>query len=527
MNELIDQLLSHAKAIRRYRWYAMAAAWIIALGGWSYVYVMPDRYKAYTRVHVDTQSVLRPLLKDLAVQPDLNDMVAIMSRTLISRPNIEKVIQTTGLDIGLETEDDRNKLINRLTNKLSIFGAGGKNIYTISFVDKDAQVAKQVVESFLQLFVERSLGDKRDDADHARRFIDGQLDEYRKKLTDSENAIMAFKRQHLGLLPGEGSSYFTRLLEVKANLDETELKLKEGENSADSIKKRLVIASRNASRPNEKSVGDPVEPETEIDARIRVLEQKLDDLRLSYTEQHPDIVALVPMIAQLRTRKEEERLREQEEAETEAELRGGVPSANVVKNKVYQELTVALTSAEANVAVLKTRVAEYQNRYAELEAVANSVPQVEADYKQLTRDYEVNKVRYDELLKRRESAEISGDVEASDVAMGFRVIDPPRLPLKAEGPSRPIMATLVLLAAIAGGLGTAWLVGQLKPTIDDERRLREVSGLHVLGTVVLAWTEVQKKRRRVRLAAFLASFASLLAAYVAFIAALVLTVSRV
>jgi polysaccharide chain length determinant protein (PEP-CTERM system associated) len=524
MNELIEQLLSHAKAIWGYRWYAVVIAWIIAVGGWIYVYYMPDQYKASTRVHVDTQSVLRPLLQGIAVQPDLDQVVAMMSRTLISRPNIEKVIQMTSLDFGLATNDDRNSLVSHLAKNLSMTSAGEQNLYTISFVDQNPQVAKRVVESFLQLFMERSLGDKRQDADSARRFIDEQLEGYRETLTASENAIMEFKRGHLGLLPGEGSSYFARLDGLKITLRKAELELKEAENSADSIRKQLAIAARNASLRNEKNVGDAVEPETEIDIRIRDFERRLDDLRLSYTEQHPDIVAMLPMIAKLRERKEAERLREQEEEQ--ARLSGGIPSATLIRDKVYQELTVALTTAEANVAVMKTRVAEFRRRFAELAAVADSVPQVEAEYTQLTRDYNVNRARYNELLKRRETAVISGDVEESDAAMGFRVIDPPRVPRAPSGPTAIMKVTIVLLAALGGGLGAAWLFGQMKPTINDERRLKEVSGLNVLGTVVMAWTDAQKKRRKWGLVAFFTSFASLLSAYGAIMAALILTVSR-
>src|SRR5258706_4414915 len=115
MHELAEQLLSHWKAIWRYRWYAIVFAWIIALGGWSFVdYAMPDRYQSDARVYVDTQTVLRPLLLGLAVQPNVEQMVTMMSRTLISRPNLEKVIQMANLEAGLTTDAERPRLISRL-----------------------------------------------------------------------------------------------------------------------------------------------------------------------------------------------------------------------------------------------------------------------------------------------------------------------------------------------------------------------------------------------------------------------------
>jgi len=131
------------------------------------------------------------------------------------------------------------------------------------------------------------------------------------------------------------------------------------------------------------------------------------------------------------------------------------------------------------------------------------------------------------LLERRESAQISGDVEASDIVMGFRVIDPPKVPLAPSAPNRPQLMSLVLLAALGGGFGIAFLISQIRTTFNDERRLREASGLQVLGTIAMAWTEVQKKRRAWGLFALLLSFLSLLSAYGAIMASLVMTTSRV
>jgi capsular polysaccharide biosynthesis protein len=172
-------------------------------------------------------------------------------------------------------------------------------------------------------------------------------------------------------------------------------------------------------------------------------------------------------------------------------------------------------------------VSEYGKRYNDLKAMANAVPQVDAEYTQLTRDYEVTKKNYESLLTRRESAQITGDVEARASLIDFRVIDPPQVPSVPKAPNRLQLLSLVLLAALGGGLGIAFLISQLRPTLNDERRLREVSGLPVLGTVVMAWTDAQKARRTRGLVALLFSFLSLLSAYVAIMATLVLTVSRV
>src|SRR5687768_5643187 len=151
MHEILDQVLSYVKATWRYRWYAVIVAWCAAVVGWAVVYRMPDRYEASARVYVDTQSVLRPLLAGLAVQPNVDQMVGMMSRTLISRPNLEKVIRMADMDIKLKSSEDRDARLAQLAKDLTIKSAGRENLYTIAYGDQNPQEAKRVVQALLTI----------------------------------------------------------------------------------------------------------------------------------------------------------------------------------------------------------------------------------------------------------------------------------------------------------------------------------------------------------------------------------------
>lgn len=515
MHEVADQLLSYLKATWRNRWYAIAFAWVAAVGGWIAVYMTPDRYEASARVYVDTQSVLRPMMAGLAVQPNVDQIVMMMSRTLITRPNLDKVIRMADMDIRLKTPEDREQLITQLGKTLTISNAGRDNVYNISYVARNPQDAKRVVQSLLTLFVEGGLGDKRKDTDSARRFIDEQLKAYSDKLLAAESAVTEFKRQHVGLMGGEGRNYYQQLVAAQSGLNQASLDLREAENGRDAIKKQLSGDTESPPGLLDEQQGPVAVVSPEFDARIQPLQQKLDGLRLAYTDQHPDIVALIRTITQLK-----------EQKQRETKLRK--PGAPVQpQNLIHQQLSVSLAEAEANVASIKARVAEYSRRYSELKGAVNSVPQVEAEFTQLTRDYEVLRRNYEGLLTRRESAQISGDMESNANVMEFRVIDPPQVPATPSAPNRLLLISLVLLAAVGGGIGFAFLLSQLRPTFTDERTLQSVSGVPVFGTIVMAWTEPQKARRKKGLIALLLSFLSLLSAYAAIMAALMLTVARV
>lgn len=513
MQELLAQLFSQIRSSWQYRWHAVVIAWVVAIAGWIVVYKLPNRYEASARVYVDTQSVLRPLLAGLAVQPNVGQVVNMMSRTLISRPNLEKVIGMADMDIKLKSATDKEQMIDRLMKEVAIKSAGAENLYIISYSDNRPQEAKRIVQSLLTLFVEGNLGNTRKDSDSARRFINEQLAAYNEKLVAAERAVTEFKRKNVGLMGAEGQNYYVRYAEAQTLLSQATLALREAETSRDAIKRQIegeAPPSLINDQPGSIEVANP-----ELDARIQELQKQLDNLQLRFTETHPDIIALNRSIRQLREQKEKE-----------AKLRKPTPQNQPLQVTMAQQLSLALASAEANVASMRARVGEFERRLNALKAAANSIPQVDAEYTQLTRDYEVNKKNYESLLARRESASITGEMEASSNAVSFRVVDPPQVPANPSAPNRPALVSLVLLVAIGAGIGVAFLISQFRPTVGDERGLGLVSGLPVFGTVVMAWSAEQMRRRRRGVIAFVVSFAGLLSAYAAILGILLFTAAR-
>ena len=120
MEEFIRQAITVARGMWRRRWAGVLAAWMVALIGGGVVFKMPDRYEASARVYVDTQSILKPLMSGLAVQPDIDQQIVMLSRTLISRPNIEKLIAMAELDRGRSSPVERERLIDTLSGTLQV-----------------------------------------------------------------------------------------------------------------------------------------------------------------------------------------------------------------------------------------------------------------------------------------------------------------------------------------------------------------------------------------------------------------------
>jgi polysaccharide chain length determinant protein (PEP-CTERM system associated) len=256
----------------------------------------------------------------------------------------------------------------------------------------------------------------------------------------------------------------------------------------------------------------------EIDGRIDALKRNLDSLLQKYTDRHPDVTGARKIIAQL-----EEQKRDEVKARQKAGG-GKVISTNV--NPVLQQLKISLAEAEANVAALRARVTEYEARYTALRNTAKQQPEVEAEFTQLNRDYDIQKKNYETLVSRRESASMSESMESSTGVADFRVIDPPRVSPTPVAPNRLLILPLVLLGSFFVGAAISFVVTQLRPTVIDTRGLRAVTGLAVLGTVSMLKTDLDIRKEKRRLRAFFAALGALLMSYGAAILMLWMTTAR-
>lgn len=522
MDELIQQIVNIVRGIWQRRWIGLAVAWAVGLVAAVVVWRIPDRYEATARVYVDTQSILQPLMSGLTVQPDIDQQVAMLARTLITRPNIEKLIRSADLDLSLPTQRDRDAMTDLLSKEIRVAGGGRENLYAISFRDVNPDRARRVVQSLVSLFVESGLGDKKRDTESARRFIDEQIKAYEKRLEESEARLKEFKLRNLGFTDGAaGQDYFTRMTRMSEEISRVQLDLRVAEQSRDALKREL--AGEEPSLLPDLLANAPIAVSPELDARLEALRRQLDDYLRRYTDEHPDVVATRRMIAQL----EEQRRQDLEAKRRQAAAKAPPPRSSSGTNPVFQRLRIALAEAEANVAALRARLGELQARLAQHRASAGRVPQVEAELAQLNRDYEIIRRNYEQLVSRRESASISEEVDTNASLADFRVIDPPRVSPRPVFPNRVLLIPLGLVLALGAGLAVCFAISQVFPTIHTIRSLRLLAGRPVLGSVsLIVNAATQRKERRMGFL-FGGGVAALFLAYGAWLAVAATQLARV
>ncbi len=508
MLEFVEKLFSYLRSIWRYRWIMLAVAWFVGVLGWGVVFTLPNQYEATATVHADTESILKPLLGKLVVTTNLSERVRQIKMRLFTRPKLKQIARMADLDIQVATEEEEEALLNGLEKKIKITKFKQKDLYEIVYVHENPVIAKKVVSSILTVFIESTLGANRKDTDVAQTFLDQQIEEYKEKLEGAESRLKNFKRDNIGQMPGDQGGYYARMHRAIDDLEKQKLASKELSNKKERLEKLIeeqkleaIESAKDLAQRTDKN--EMQEQEHELDAEIEQYKSALRNLKLKFTDEHPDVVQTKLMLAELEEKRKSELAKIKQE---KVELISENPTEALKSNPIYQDLLISLGKTEANLAVANARLAEYQNRVDKLRAKIDVLPAVEAELKSLNRDYLIHKKNYEALVDRKESALISQNVEQRTDNVNFDVIDPPFVGSKPSGPPRIIFSAVVMLFSIACGIFFAFFMGQVKPIIDSQKTLEKIAGRPVLGAVSLVVDSKRKLKRKLEVISFSIGF---------------------
>ena len=414
MTPEIIKLLDAARGAWRFRWYALATAFAVAVVGWVVVFSLPDRYAADARVFVDTRTALRPALQGLTTDQNVDAQINFVHQSLLEGPQLEKIATESGV-LPASITDTRYRAETLRTFAASIVltvtNAGNQGderatagtIYGFHFVDPSRARALLVVKTLLDTFVEQTLGGKRQGSEEAQKFLEAQIKDDEERLSIAEDKLATFKKKNVGLMPSEQGGYFAQLqaesdAEKKAEVDlsvalsrrEELVKQLHGDEAVSAAGGGLTTAIG----PNGVAGGGDTQ------SRIRDTQAKLDELLLKYTDQHPDVIATRATLDELKKRRAIEL----------AALRRGdaaaVAASGAANSPVYQSMQLELNKVDVEIAALRRGLEQHQATVADLRQRLNTAPQVEAEFQQLNRDYDVNKAQYTALLESYQKARL-------------------------------------------------------------------------------------------------------------------------
>jgi polysaccharide chain length determinant protein (PEP-CTERM system associated) len=474
LHELVQQIALELRAAWRYRWHALVVAWSVMIVGAMLVFSLPNQYASTAQVYADTNSLNNPLLRGIAVQPDIRGRLDVITRTLLSRPNLETVADKTGLSLRATSPADKDELLVKLGAAVQVKDAGAKNLYNISYSDTDPVMAQKIVQAFVEILMNDTLGENTASTASAQNFLQQQVDDYNKRLNDAEQKLADFKKANLGNLPTQGGpDYATRLQTAEAKLQELE-----GQ-----------YAAAAAGRP---VVGRAASSTSDIDKQIAAYKQKLEDLLLKYTDEYPDVVSTRRMIKQLEARRDSLQRHPGRAVAAAAPSGAGGSRAD----------NFSARSLAAQVAAQKREIDD-------LKSNADKITDAQVTLQQLTRNYDVTRKQYDELVTRLNTAQLSQDATQSGNNLKFRVISPPIVPLLPDGPKRGLMLLAVFVLALGIGGAFGFFLHKIKPVFLSLKSLREFGDYPVIGTFSLIASSGRMEQRHREIVGFCAGVALL------------------
>ena len=466
LTEAIEQISTYSRGIWLHRRYVIITAWLACILGWYVVHELPPVYEAESKLYVETETMLEPLLKGIAIRNNQDQEIKLLARTLLSRPNLKKIARETDLDIEAVNDKQYEALIDSLMEDIVIASSGRENIYVITYHNRSPQLALKVVQATLNTFVENRLGTSRADSKGAEKFLSEQIAEYEARLIEAERKLSEFKKNKMFMMPSAESNYYARLSAEKQNLETAMLELQQLETRLELARAQLVPVSQNGA-----SVVPP-DFVTPFDERIASLNTNLDNLLIKFTENHPDVVETQRLLSFLKKQREE----------MLAELASSEQSTGTA-NEYIQQLKLNVSELESQVASASVKVDAYARKVKEFESRLSQIPEIEAEFTGLNRDYEINRSQSEALLTRREAAELARKADVSEQDVQFRVIDPPRVPITPSGPKRLLLYTAVLLGGCFLGIAVAFIRSQISPTLIAVSQLKTISEIPVFGLV--------------------------------------------
>jgi polysaccharide chain length determinant protein (PEP-CTERM system associated) len=519
MRQELERVVDEVRSAWRFRWYGFGAALVVALLGWVVIFSLTDLYAADARVFVDTRTALKPALQGLTTDQNVDAQINYVRQALLEGPQLESIAKETGLLTAQITDERaRMRILDRLSDRISltVYSAGSQGderstagtIYNFHYTDTSRESALRVVDTLLHTFIDQTLGGKREGSEHAQQFLEAQIKDYEQRLSAAEDRLAAFKKKNIGLMPSEQGGYFAQLQSEVDAVKKADTDLSVALSRRAELAKQLHSDEAISASGSSSGVlgAKGISGGNDTLSRIQQTQAKLDELLLKYTDQHPDVIA---------TRATLEELKKRRAGELESVRRGdagAVAASGAGNNPVYQNIQLELNKQDVEIAALRRELAQHQGTVAELRQRLNSAPQVEAEYQQLNRDYDVNKAQYTALLESYQKARL-GERADNAGSVRFEVVLPPTAEVTPVSPRRSALIALVWLGAIGFGAALAYAMTLFKPIVSSVRTVNEITPLPILGLVSVAFPTRQRREFQRNLLRFGAASACLVVAF--------------
>lgn len=440
-------------------------------------------YTASTTILVEDKKIIQPLMQGAAVTTDVADRARIFQDVIFGRKIMDQILKDGGWLKDNPTPSEQEKIIANLIKDTKITNIG-RDLIKIEYKDVDPERAFETTKKYADLFIAESLTAKAAESQAAFDFIDKQTEEYHDKLAKAEEQLKEFRSANLDARPGSDADIGTRLSALQQRIEQATQDLNEAVTKKTSIEKQLS---------GEAEVATVLSREGVYRARIGELQSQLETLRLNFHDTYPDIIRIKHEIDDLNQAIAEDRARREA-----AKAAGRITiDQNVVNNPMYQQLKRDLSQTNINIDTLTARLAEARHEMQREMDLGKRVNNGEATLAELTRDYQVNRDIYQDLLKRREYARVSMNLDQDHQGLNIKIQEPAVLPIQPSGLRFMYFILGGFILGITVPLGLLYAKVQLDPRVTMGGAILEKCKLPLLAEVPHLWSppELRAVRR--------------------------------
>ncbi|MCK9538944.1 XrtA system polysaccharide chain length determinant [Dokdonella sp.] len=480
LNELLPTLATEARRRKLLLSFLFAA---IALAALAAGMLWPEKYNASTTILVQESNIVTGLMEGRAVATGVANRAAIAREVIFSRKVMDDILAAGGWMSAQPppTPLQQDQIIERIESRTRI-ESPRDNLIQIAYSDSSPERAYHVTEHFARMFIQESLAAKERESRDAFEFISSQVAAYHKKLEDAENKLKAYRDQNPDARPGSETDTNTRISQLRVQIEQSRMEMMEQQSKEAAIRSQLG---------GESEINVVQTRSGQIEAQLATLQSELDRLLLTYTDQYPDVVRIRHQIQELK-----QALAKADSAQERSTGTSTALGATVQYSPVYQELKLKLGEARRNAAAAAARMKFSENQLnQELERskrVANTA-NAEAE---LTRDYEVNRDIYQDLLKRRENARVSMNLDQEQRGLTFRIQEPAIMPLQPSGLRMVHFVAAGLLLGLAVPFSLLFGYARFDPRVHSAAQIERMAGVPVLASIPVYDTPRERRRER-------------------------------
>lgn len=457
---------------------------VLLCAGVAASYMVKPTYESQTLILIEQQKVPEDYVKPV-VGEDLDAQLASMKEQILSRSRLEPIINRYNLFPGAGQMDDRVAQTRRSIDVTQIHSEsdhGGMPGFFVAFDAHDARTAQLVCGEITSLFVTENLDAREQSAEGTNDFLKQQLNDAKRTLDDQDAKLAAFQEKYIGRLPDQEGSNTNALQALTTQLNASTQTVSQMQQSESFL--QTMISQQT-------TPGSPASAES--DPRQKELQDLLDqkkELDAEYTPDYPDVIAANRKIAELRA----------EIAQSPAA--GGTKSAPArLESPQLQQLHAQLRAVQLSLVPARQEQSRIQQQIRQYESRIEQSPEVEEQYKQITRDHDTALQFYNSLLSKMNESSMATALEQRQQGEQFTVMDPPNLPDAPKSPKRPVFAGGGLVGGFALGLLLSGILEYLDTSIRSETDVFAFTKLPTLAVITYVENlpqlpRVEKERRK-------------------------------